>query len=297
MISRGIMSGITGQSADWLIIDDPIKNRPRGRQSDIQGQALGRMAELTQNKAISTRAGYLNTDALAWWDLAGRLLTEEPDAWTEINIPCEAEQEDILGREEGDALFPEIGKDKAWLEAFKQSYQRSEGSRAWNALFQGRPTAIGGNMFKSEWFRYYSELPEQMDEYLQSWDCTFKDTQTSDYVVGQVWARQGSYKYLVYQIRKRMDFVETMQEIIRTTHMYPRAYRKLIEDKANGSAIITTLRGKIEGIIPITPKESKEARASAITPMFEAGEVFHPSECAMGRGICGRNEGFSIREE
>ena len=118
------------------------------------------------------------------WDLAGRLLTEEPDAWTEINIPCEAEQEDILGRDEGDALFPEIGKDKAWLEAFKQSYQRSEGSRAWNALFQGRPTAIEGNMFKNEWFRYYSELPEQMDEYLQSWDCTFKDTQTSDYVVG-----------------------------------------------------------------------------------------------------------------
>ena len=204
------------------------------------------------------------------------MLDEEGDKWTVINIPCEAEQGDILGREQGDALFPEIGKDKAWLEAFKQSYQRSDGSRAWNALFQGRPTAIEGNMFKNEWFRYYSELPEQMDEYLQSWDCTFKDTQTSDYVVGQVWARKGSYKYLVYQIRKRMDFVETMQEIITTAHMYPKAYRKLIEDKANGSAIITTLRGKIEGIIPITPKESKEARASAITPMFEAGEVFIP---------------------
>lgn len=116
--------------------------------------------------------------------------------------------------------------------------------------------------------------------YRSRWTSTYKvgtvhlKTQTSDYVVGQVWARQGSYKYLVYQIRKRMDFVETMQEIIRTTHMYPKAYRKLIEDGVNGSAIITTLRGKIEGIIPITPKESKEARASAITPMFEAGEVY-----------------------
>ena len=97
-------------------------------------------------------------------------------------------------------------------------------------------------MFKNEWFRYYSELPEQMDEYLQSWDCTFKDTQTSDYVVGQVWARKGSYKYMVYQIRKRMDFVETMQEIIKTSHMYPKAYRKLIEDKANGSAVVDALK-------------------------------------------------------
>lgn len=276
MISRGIMSGITGQSADWLIIDDPIKNR---QEADSQTYRDRLWEEwLNSLKTRLSAQGRVILIQTRWheWDLAGRLLTEEPDAWTEINIPCEAEQEDILGREQGDALFPEIGKDKAWLEAFKQSYQRSEGSRAWNALFQGRPTAIEGNMFKAEWFRYYSELPEQMDEYLQSWDCTFKDTQTSDYVVGQVWARKGSYKYLVYQIRKRMDFVETMQEIIRTSHMYPKAYRKLIEDKANGSAIITTLRGKIEGIIPITPKESKEARASAITPMFEAGEVFIP---------------------
>ena len=36
------------------------------------------------------------------------------------------------------------------------------------------------------------EMPDRVDEQLQSWDCAFKDLETSDYVVGQAWARQGS---------------------------------------------------------------------------------------------------------
>lgn len=276
MISRGIMSGITGQSADWLIIDDPIKNRQEADSTTYRDRLWEEW--LNSLKTRLSAQGKVILIQTRWHedDLAGRLITEEKDSWKVLNIPCEAEDEDELGRQIGDPLFPEIGKDKMWLEAFKLSYARAEGSRAWNALFQGRPTAVEGNMFKTEWFKYYDKLPEQIDEYIQSWDCTFKDTQTSDFVVGQVWARKGAFKYLVYQVRKRMDFVATMQEIINVSNMYPQAYIKLIEDKANGTAIITTLRGKLQGIVPVTPKESKEARAAAVTPMFEAGEIYIP---------------------
>ena len=52
--------------------------------------------------------------------------------------------------------------------------------------------------------------------------------------------------------------------------------RKLVEDKANGSAIISTLKSKVSGIVPITPKESKEARASAVTTLWEARNVYLP---------------------
>ena len=57
---------------------------------------------------------------------------------------------------------------------------------------------------------------------------------------------------------------------------YPQATLKLIEEKANGAAVISALRNSIGGIVPIVPKESKEARASAVTPLFESGNVYLP---------------------
>ena len=55
---------------------------------------------------------------------------------------------------------------------------------------------------------------------------------------------------------------------------YPEYDEILIEDKANGSAIIDTMRRKVRAVIPIEPYGSKEARASAISPMLEAGNVY-----------------------
>lgn len=83
-------------------------------------------------------------------------------------------------------LFPEIGKDKAWLELSNSHISAQRVAEHGMHYFKGRPTAIEGNMFKSEWFRYYSELPEQMDEY-RSWDTHLKTYKASDYVVGQIW--------------------------------------------------------------------------------------------------------------
>jgi predicted phage terminase large subunit-like protein len=57
---------------------------------------------------------------------------------------------------------------------------------------------------------------------------------------------------------------------------YPHKHSVLVEDKANGSAIISMLKHEIEGIIAITPKESKVARANAITGIVEAGNVYLP---------------------
>ncbi|MDN6672512.1 MAG: phage terminase large subunit, partial [Staphylococcus equorum] len=56
----------------------------------------------------------------------------------------------------------------------------------------------------------------------------------------------------------------------------PRAMAKLIEDKANGPAVIATLKREVNGIIPVNPQGSKVARAQAVTPVIESGNVFLP---------------------
>ncbi len=53
--------------------------------------------------------------------------------------------------------------------------------------------------------------------------------------------------------------------------------RKIIEEKANGSAVLSSLSSKVPGIVPVNPKESKYARASAVSPFIEAGNVRLPA--------------------
>lgn len=276
IISRGIMAGITGQSADLIIIDDPIKS------------AIEANSEVYRNRiweeflnSIYTRLsakGKIVIIQTRWHedDLIGRVMNELSDKSLYINIPLEAEENDPLGREPGDSLFPEIGKDKEWLESTKKVYMTKEGQRSWLALYQGRPTAQDGNLVKRDYFKYYSIMPEQFDQVLQSWDCTFKDSDGSDYVVGQVWGRKGPNKYLLDMVRARMGFPTTMNAILNMTRKWPQAYMKLIEDKANGSAIIQVLSRKVEGIMPVTPKESKLARVQSILPQIECGNVYLP---------------------
>ncbi len=309
MISRGIMAGITGQPGDLIIIDDPIKNRQEA-DSEVY---RARLWEEWQN-SIKTRLsadGKVILIQTRWHedDLAGRVIANEKGVCV-INLPCEAEDNDPLGREAGEALFPEIGKDRAWKDAFKDSYINDPtleggGLRAWNALFQGRPAAQEGNMLKRHWWRYWKpkgadlppvmvklpngeytnihavELPDGFDKMLQSWDMTFKDTDGTDFVVGGVWASKGASIYFLDRVYDRMNFVQTIQAFLTLTDKWPRALTKLVEDKANGPAVISMLRLKVRGIIPVLPEGSKIARASAVSPLMEAGNVYvpHPLVC------------------
>lgn len=278
IITRGIMSGITGNAGDLIIIDDPIKNRQEADSSTYRE----RLWEEWQNSIKSrTQAGSKLIIIQTRWhenDLAGRVIREEHNVEV-VNIPVEAEENDILGRQIGDALCPEIGKGNEWLQMFKQSYLKDTnggGSRAWNALYMGRPTSAEGNMFKREWWQYYNKLPENIQLVVISVDATFKDSDTSDFVAIEVWGKLNNDYYLMDLIKKRMDFPETLRAIRYMADKYPNKHSILVEDKANGSAIISMLRHEIGGIIPITPKESKVARANAITGIVEGGNVHLP---------------------
>lgn len=78
--------------------------------------------------------------------------------------------------------------------------------------------------------------------------------------------KRGADKYLLDQVRDRMDFPATLRAIRSLTAKWPRAGVKLIEDKANGSAVIQTLQREIPGIIGVNPEGGKIARAQAAAP-------------------------------
>ncbi len=117
---------------------------------------------------------------------------------------------------------------------------------------------------------------------VQSWDMAFSDTDGSDFVVGQVWGRFGADKYLLKQTRARMEFTDTVGAVRELTawveENYPahKTHLKLVEDKANGPAVISALRRQVAGLIAVNPKGDKVARARAIAPDVEAGNVYLP---------------------
>lgn len=291
LYSTSILGGATGRGSDLLIIDDPIKNRSEAESKTMRDKIYGEWTSTFYSRLSAN--GSVIVIMTRWHedDLAGRLLKEASLPWIEVKIPAIAEENDLLGRKEGEALAPEIGKDETWAEETRVV----SGSRTWLALYQQRPTAAGGNIFKRSWVKYYvptiemkvklglgddvAVLPEAFDIQLQSWDCTFKGKETSDFVSGQVWAKRNADYYLLDRHHERLGIVDTMKAIQVMTAKWPKALAKLIEDKANGTAVIEMLQKSISGIVPIEPEGGKEVRAQAVAPLWESGNVYlpHPS--------------------
>jgi predicted phage terminase large subunit-like protein len=139
------------------------------------------------------------------------------------------------------------------------------------------PAAAGGLIFQRDWWKFYDELPPRFTDVVQSWDMAYKDTPDSDYVVGLVAGRIGADIYLIDRVKGQWSFTESCRQVVALTLRYPRATTKLIEDKANGTAIMDALRRQVNGIVAVEPDGGKEARARAVQPLVEAGNVHLPN--------------------
>ena len=295
----GIGGALTGRPIDLLFIDDPVKDF-RAADSLLLSEQAWQWWQSVARPRLHPNAPVILI--LTRWheaDLAGRLLAKQAedekagleyyDKWSVINIPAQADydpdagESDPLGREPGEFMVSARGRTRAQWEATKAATS----PRIWSALYQGRPSPDSGDVWKRPWWRRYTEMlwsldddgnyVVECDEMIMSWDMTFKDTRSSDFVVGQVWARRGANVYLLDQVHKRLSFTDTITAFNALCQRWPQARAKLVEDKANGSAVIDTLKSKVGGIIPINPKESKYARANAVSPYIESGNVWLPT--------------------
>ena len=219
-------------------------------------------------------------------DLAGRLIRYSAQPWEVLNIAaqCVTPSTDPLGRAAGEYMISARGRDTHDWEVRKAE----AGPRMWSALFQGDPQPDVGGILQRGWWQPYAQLPLVVDEHgrhwltgfdevIQSWDLTFgTKSEDADYVVGQTWARRGSQVYLVDQVRDRLDYPEQVAAVESARGKWPQVSAVLIEAKANGQAVISTLSQRVPGIIPITPTDSKITRTKAISPFVAARTVHIP---------------------
>ena len=91
-----------------------------------------------------------------------------------------------------------------------------------------------------------------------------------------MWGKKDKNYYLLDAIKKHLNFVDTLDAIRNFKSRYSDAIFILIEDKANGTAIINVLSSEMEGVIPVKPEGGKVTRANAVSPAIESGHVFLP---------------------
>lgn len=308
VVSRSIRQPFTGRGANILIIDDPHKDFVDAHSVVMRNQVWNWWLSVAQ---LRLEPPSLVVVVQTRWhedDLVGRLLSDEtegdPADWEVISIPALAlgGGVDALGREAGQPVISPL-IDETEEEAIErwEKTRRDVGTYVFEAMYQQEPSDPQGTIFNVSWWRFWTTDPDLVDEendqtvlvdwddlaqglVIDSWDMTFKGDTGNDYTVGQRWVKRGERRYLIAQQRKHASFTETVKMMKawantddeRLSPLGRMVSTRLIENSANGPAIIDTLKDEISGLKPVKVRNSKEARARAVSPEVEARKVFLP---------------------
>jgi predicted phage terminase large subunit-like protein len=281
LLAVGVGAGLTGRPVDIGIIDDPTKDQQEAL-SDVTKESHWSWYQSVFMTRLAERSGQIIM-ATSWAedDLPARIVKlytethELRDRITILRFPA-LNYPNETGFNQAMPVGPLVPELKS--EAFLREQKAGMSDYWWSALYQQSPRPVGGNVFKESGIRYYlpKDLPKRFEKILDSWDCTFKDTDGTDYVVGGKWGKAGANSYLLAIKRDRMSFTKTAEEVEALRNTEPISREILIEDKANGPAVIDFLKKTVFGILAVEPDGSKLARAHAVTSVWEAGNVWLP---------------------
>lgn len=218
-VGRG--GSITGRGADILIIDDPIKDAEEAMSPTLRQKLWDWFTQVAMTRLMTKFAAVVVVHT-RWHedDLIGRITDpgnpcyseDEAAKWKIINLPAISLDDDPLGRQPGEALWPERF-DLEFLNAAKQL-----DARGFSALYQQRPTPDDGDLFRADWLAYYekSELPSDLRIYAASDHAIGEDKTRNDatvmivggvdkygdiYIVDVWWEKQGADKQVEAMLR------------------------------------------------------------------------------------------------
>lgn len=281
--AAGAGAAISGRRADLLLIDDPYKNFAEANTASARKKILDWY--INDAKTRLKKGGAIVIIATRWHpdDLTGYLLERMANGGEKYEVLnfqaiCENPESDPIGRQYGEALWPE------WqpLDVLNE-IKMGMPVRDWSALYQQKPTPEEGYVLNRGWFKTYTQKPEefakseQVSMIFQSWD-TSDGGEKADFSVCTTWAKtiDGNF-YLLDMYKDRPKYTDLIAAITREHAKWnPRCV--LIENKNAGRSALNSLKSFRMTLIPINPEKhgGKDIRFSSISPLFEAGKVFIP---------------------
>lgn len=270
--ATSVGGAVTGEGGNILIVDDP--HNPLQAHSHLQRQhALDWFDHTFYSRLDDKTKGcfVIVMQRLHEMDLTGYLLGKSK-LWHQLSLPAIMDQSHRYWAMSDGGILHAARESKEQLEQL----QSEMGSFNFAAQYQQQPMAEEGNIIRQEWLKYYQHLPEALLT-IQSWDTAIKTGLSNDYSVCTTWVESSGGYYLADVSRARMEYPELLRQVVNLSHQYqPDAI--LIEDKASGQSLLQHLRKETQlPLIPILPKQDKQTRFMAITPLFEAGQVWLPT--------------------
>ncbi|MFA5312726.1 MAG: phage terminase large subunit [Methanomassiliicoccales archaeon] len=287
MITAGVGGPITGRGADVLIIDDPIKNEEEANSPTIREKIAGWFSSTAYTRLEPNAAVIIIQTRWHEDDLTGRLLIEEledGDDYDKIILPAIAEENDLLGREVGEALWPE----RYPIEALDRIAKKL-GSYRYSALYQQHPQPAGGQKFKRENFRYFRE---ENGYYLlrrdigvkrvakadcwrfQTIDPAASEKQSADYFVVMTIDVTPDNELLVVDVRREKADTTKHDRIMAESKGNWHPSYQAVESKAFGLNIFQRARNKGYAITELIADTDKVSRSLPAQAMLEAEQIF-----------------------
>jgi predicted phage terminase large subunit-like protein len=286
-VACGVDGGLTGRGADILIVDDPIRNRAEANSETYRDRVWDWFVSTALTRL--SPSGVCIVTATRWHegDLVGRLTNPERTAkFAELGLAdhafeslsleaiCETPEEDPLFRVFDQALWPERYP-LSRLEAVRLEI----GEREFASLYQGRPSALGGNLCDVSKIKFIdrAEVPRDLRP-ARAWDLALGTHARSDFSCGALGGlhRASGNFFLLAMDRGKRTWLEQKQRIAELAQQ-DGTPRIAIEAVAAWSGLADELRQTLAGrtlVKTFTPTSSKDVRAAGWMSLVDAGKFF-----------------------
>lgn len=275
----GVEGPLTGRSIHIGLLDDGVKNSQDALSTTVQ-ESLINWYESTYLTRMQQQSGIV-VIGTPWsaHDLLARVRKkhEKDPHFTLLRFPAINRASEVgynPDLKEG-ALVPELHTEEKLLEVKSHLSEHW-----WCAMYQSAPMAEMGVIFGRDGLRHYrrKDLPLHFVQVIMTLDCAFKDKVSSDFTAAGVWGKtQDGRVWLLEMRRQKLSFTATVAAVADLKRAYPQVGKILVEDAANGAAVVDVLKSRIPGIIGVPPTGSKESRAHAVSWAWTSGQVMLPS--------------------
>lgn len=265
----GFGAGLKRKAGGFIVIDDPTK--PDEAMSEVVTENITFWLENTlKSRRNSPHVPIiLCMQRLAEDDLSGYVLANYPNDVLHIKVPA-------IDPQTGESIMPETVSTESLMATKRVN------PFAYSAQYDQSPVIVGGNLIKTDWFRYYTDNSLAWETKALTCDTALQSKKHNDYSVIQCWGRINRRAYLIDHVRGKWSSPELLavayQMYTKHSDSQSPVAKFVIEEAAAGPGLIQqlqTLGIPAEGIRRV---KDKVARVMDVLAFFRTGMVYLPKD-------------------